>query len=146
MYDAIFSDSKGAHSYGFCDIYCLRTGEIWEVKRFGGGYSCSVNAASKQLERYVSGELVHHPGVKLDIGGKQTAIAPDEFYVSDNDGSGYYSIAYWDNGNGIIYYDYYYIPSAEEVLGTAIVAIVAGVFVYAAMCCGGAGLVVLTIA
>ena len=108
--------------HGFCDLYHSVTGEVWEIKRWGGGLSCSKFAARKQLENYVkNGYLVHNPNLSLQIGGDQ--IQSNGFLYPDNDGEGQYWIFYWNAGHGIIFYDYFYLASAKEVAQTATVAI-----------------------
>ena len=37
------------------------------------------------------------------------------FTKKDNDGSGTYVIGYWDTGVGVLFYDYVYIPSGDEL-------------------------------
>lgn len=77
--------------------------------------------------------------MKLDYGGKETDISSHVFTKLDSDGEGIYVIGYWDTGVGVLFYDYTYIPSGEELLvaaATAIMAALAGVAVGAV---GGAG-------
>ena len=110
------------HSYGYCDLYNTKTGEVWECKRFGGGVTCTKFAASLQLANYVNnGILQCDTGLNLQIGGTETIIETNEFTVPDKDGEGFYSISYWDAEDGIIFYDYCYIPSIRETLGIALV-------------------------
>ena len=69
-------------------------------------------------------------------------ISSNVFTKTDTDGRGKYVIGYWDTGVGVLFYDYYYIPSGEEVaVGVAIgaIAVLAGVAVGAGV---GAGALV----
>ena len=110
--------------YGYCDLYHQITGEVWEIKRWRGGPSCSKFAARRQLENYVeNGYLVYAPNLKLDYGGKQTKIQSNGFLYPDKDGEGQYWVYYWDAGEGIIFYDYIYFASEKEVAEAATVAV-----------------------
>ena len=113
-----FSDSKGIHYYGFCDVFSLVTGEIWEVKRYGGGVTCSMNRAVEQLNRYVMGKLRYQKDLPLKVGGTETTIDANEFNVYDFTDDTLYTIAYWDAGDGIIYYDYYKIQFKKKSVAT----------------------------
>ena len=120
------------YKFGFCDVYDTVTHEVWEVKRISLAPSCSPVSAAVQLANYVShGVLREHPDWKLKFGGEETTIKPNVFSVPDADGSGMYLIGYTDVGNGLVYYDYYYIPSPNEAIAAAcaivgIYAIVSG--------------------
>ena len=85
-------------SYGYCDIINPITGEIWELKR----NTISLQKAKKQLAKYVGGVYIHKPELKLRIGGSLITYASFEY---SNLATTYY-IAYWNTGQGIIYYDY----------------------------------------
>ena len=117
---------KKWYKYGFCDIYDTVTHEVWEVKRLSPATSCSPIAASFQLSNYVyRGLLKSHPDWKLKLGGQETTIKPNIFTKLDKDGKGMYLMGYFDVGNGLIYYDYYYIPSPDEaaMAGAAVVGL-----------------------
>ena len=108
--------------YGFCDLYHSITGEVWEIKRWRGGPSCSKFAAQKQLKNYVdNGYLVNQPDLPLKTGGHQ--IQSNGFLYPDSDGEGQYCVFYWNAGDGIIFYDYFYLASSQEVAQTATIAI-----------------------
>ena len=129
-YSMCFSDSKGIHYYGFCDIFSLDTGEIWEVKRYGGGVTCSMNRAVEQLNRYVMGTLRYHNDLPLSVGGEKTTIDATEFTVYDFMDNCLYTIAYWDAGDGIIYYDYQKTQFKKKSVATYVfLTAVAGVAV-----------------
>ena len=105
--------------YGLCDIYDISTGEVWDVKRYKGGSTCSPRAATRQLENYINnGYLKNSPNQTLVKGGTNTIISANMFTVRDKYNEGTYVIAYWDAGvydsvAGIIYYDYIYIKDPE---------------------------------
>ena len=111
---------KKWYTYGFCDIYDTETHEVWEVKRLGGGSTCSPAAAGIQLANYVlRGFLKHHDSWLLKQGGTDTYIEPNMFTKTDSDGQGMYVIGYFDAGNGLVFYDYFYIPSPGEAVTVA---------------------------
>ena len=120
-YEPVFRGRKW-YTYGFCDVYDIKTHEVWEVKRLGGGSTCSPTAAAIQLGNYVMhGFLKHHNNWQLKFGGTETSIEPNVFTKMDSDGRGTYVIGYFDAGNGLVFYDYFYIPSPEEALAVACV-------------------------
>ena len=123
-------------------MYDTVTGEVWECKRFNGGITCSKSAALTQLSNYVNnGILKADPDLKLCYGGTYTTIEPDVFEIWDNDGEGVYVVSYWEGGDGVIFYDYYYQPSAAEIVGNvAGVALGAALIFGLAWCTGGASL------
>ena len=115
IYKQPYLKGKKYHLYGYCDVFDVETHGIWEVKRIGGGSSCSPVAAGKQLGNYVAnGILNHYAPWDQHTGGTYTTIEANTFHKRDCDGRGVYVISYWDTGTGIIYYDYYYLPAAEE--------------------------------
>ena len=129
------------HTYGYCDLYDTQSGEVWEVKRFMGGITCTKFAASQQLQNYVNnGILVYNPSLKLCTGGTYTTIDTTVFEVMDKDMSGSYVIAYWDAGDGIIFYDYVYVPSAEEIADIAIGSLILACYLGLAYLTSGASL------
>ena len=104
------------NGHGYCDLYNDQTGEVWEAKRYGNSPSCSKRLAKKQLNNYINnGKLRYNPDLDLKVGGTVTQITPNVIEKSDKDGEGVYQILYWDAGEGIIYYDYTYLPSETEV-------------------------------
>ena len=126
-YEPIFKGRKW-YTYGFCDVYDTETHEVWEVKRLGGGPTCSPAAAGAQLANYVvRGFIKHHDDWKLKFGGTETSIEPNVFTKVDSDGKGIYVIGYFDAGNGLVFYDYFYIPSSDEAVavGCAVIGIYA---------------------
>ena len=105
------------HTYGYCDLYDIMTHEIWEVKRNGSSYSCSDAFASMQLNNYINNGTFKHQEQKGDYikGGTKTNIETWTFHKHDPSSGGVYRITYWDAGNGIIKYDYIYIPPKRTV-------------------------------
>ena len=131
------------HTYGYCDLYDTQSGEVWEAKRYMGGISCSKAAASDQLQNYVNnGVLVSNPSLALCTGGTYTAIEPNVFEVMDKDMEGVYVVAYWDAGDGIIFYDYVYVPSSKELATVAIGSLAIAAYLGLAYCTGGASLTI----
>lgn len=119
----IYSKPVFFSTYGYCDLQDITTNEIWELKRFGIAPSCQFAYAYSQLSNYVDGHLEKKPTQKLKFGGTQTMIESNVFTKLDNDGKGTYVIGYWDTGVGVLFYDYTYIPSGDElVVGIAMVA------------------------
>ena len=89
--------------WGFCDLYNISTGEVWELKKNSSSYSCTTAAATAQLSNYVSGSLKHHPDLELFTPYK-TQILDGKTTLMMN---GYvYDVTYWNEGNGILRYDY----------------------------------------
>ena len=120
------------HTYGFCDLYRPSTGEVWEVKRLSSAYSCSYAYAKRQLLNYITnGTFKYHPKQELKMG---STIPTDVFEVPDNDGEGKYVITYWSLGDGIINYDYYYVPSIDEITEAAMVVATVGIYAAAVYC------------
>jgi len=111
--------------YGLCDVYDINTGEVWDVKRYKGGTTCSPSAATRQLENYTNnGYLKALPGLSLTKGGTYTTIPANVFKVRDDLGKQTYVIGYWDAGiydsvAGIVYYDYICIRDPELSSGAA---------------------------
>ena len=109
--------------FGFCDIYDPNTGEVWEVKKQSNSYTCSTKYALDQLDNYINnGYLVSDPelGRRLPI----SSVGSGLFSKTDTWGN-VYSIHYWEEGNGIIRYEYVVRPSQTLVLCAG--ALVAGV-------------------
>ena len=101
--------------YGYADLVSTKTGEIWEVKRL----SLSKKAAKRQLAQYVSGKVKKN-GYKIDtlhVGGEMGSKIDPQVIIRES-GNTIYCIAYFDAGDGIIYYDYIAQEkkTAEEVL------------------------------
>ena len=117
--------------WGFCDLFNISTGEVWELKKVSDTYSCTTAAATAQLHRYVSGRLKHYPSLELFTPYK-THIAGGTTTFSMN---GYiYNVDYYNEGNGILRYSY----TKEETEGRktaealATVAIATAVIAYCA--------------
>ena len=112
--------------YGYADLVSKKTGEIWEVKRL----SLSKKAAKRQLAQYVSGK-VKKDSYKIDtlhVGGEMGSKIDPQVIIRES-GNTIYCIAYFDAGDGIIYYDYIAQEkkTAEEVLdGIAKAILIAG--------------------
>ena len=109
--------------WGFCDLYNVSTGEVWELKKVSNSYTCTTVAATIQLSNYVSGRLKHYPDLKL--------FMPYETHIVDGTTSftmnGYiYDVEYYNEGNGILRYSYTKEKTATrktaEVLVTATIA------------------------
>ena len=134
-YEPIFRGRKW-YTYGFCDVYDTVTHEVWEVKRLGGGTTCTPAAAGAQLANYVlRGYLKYNDNWELKFGGTKTTIAPNVFTKMDRDGKGTYVIGYFDAGNGLVFYDYFYVPSGDEAIAGACAVI--GIYAFFS----GAGIV-----
>ena len=91
--------------FGFCDLYNIRTGEVWELKKNSNSYSCSTAAAQMQLSKYLSGKLKHHNELELTL-PYETTISEGTFDFTD--GYYYYHVSYWYEGFGILRYSYTY--------------------------------------
>lgn len=119
-------DARGG--IGFCDLYDSETGEVWEVKRDSNSRSCRAKHAKAQLNRYVSGRLKANPGLELKVG--YTEFESGSFTVTD--WTGRYDITYWDEGDGILRYDYVYTKSKEfEYAEAALTVVAIGIITYA---------------
>lgn len=119
-------DARGG--IGFCDIYDSKTGEVWEVKRDSNSRSCRTKYAKAQLNRYVSGRLKANLGLELKVG--YTEFESGSFTVTD--WTGRYDITYWDEGDGILRYDYVYTKSKElEYAEAALTVVAIGIITYA---------------
>ena len=117
-------------TYGFCDLYRPGSGEVWEVKRLSDAYTCSDRYATRQLLNYITnGTFKYHPKNELKMG---SSIPGGCFEQPDSDGEGKYVISYWYQRSGIIKYDYYYVPSIDEVTEVAVEAAVVGTYAAAA--------------
>ncbi len=138
----IYSKPFFFSTYGYCDVRDSITNEIWELKRFSNAPSCQFAYAYTQLSNYVGGHLENNPQANLKYGGEKTMISPNVFTKTDNDGRGEYVIGYWDTGVGVLFYDYMYIPSGDEVavgIGIVIMAGLAGASIGAG---AGAGILI----
>jgi len=106
----IYRNSQNASAgWGFCDLYDSGTGEVWELKRS----TCNLDSARTQLGNYTRGALKHHLGLPLKTGQR---LLPEGYigYYTHRDASGTYKIRYWDNGDGILLYDYTYEKSTNK--------------------------------
>ena len=119
-------DARGG--IGFCDIYDSKTGEVWEVKRDSNSRSCRTKYAKAQLDRYVHGRLKENLGLELKVG--YTEFESGSFTITD--WTGRYDITYWDEGDGILRYDYVYTKSKEfEYAEAALTVAAIGIITYA---------------
>ena len=127
--------------YGFCDLYHEKTGEVWELKKNSTSPSCLTENALKQLDGYISGRLLHKPGLELKK-PYITEVVTGVKHITRYRGNWIYEIDYWYEGNGILRYSYekrYNLERAyAEALALALVATIA-VAPYAAVGCAGAG-------
>ena len=99
----IYINKKDAtNGWKFCDLYNKETGEVWELKRYSKASSCQRSAAINQLDGYLCGCLKHNKRQTLTAGKTQI---PGGFFTH-NDNGGVYFIWYWDDGDGILFYDY----------------------------------------
>ena len=125
LYTARYWTGKKYTTYGFCDLYDTRTNEIWDAKRFGGGLTCTKAYAKAQVKNYVvNGVFAKQEPAELKVGGTISSIESNFFTKPDHDGKGQYLMWYWDAGDGVIFYDYLYVPSVDEALfvGACVVA------------------------
>lgn len=126
VYEIPYWKGKKFSVYGFCDLYDTETHEIWDAKRFGGGVTCSKLYAMAQVNNYVNnGTFTKQAPAELKVGGTVSKIPSNCFIKPDRDGQGNYMIWYWDAGDGVIFYDYLYVPSGQEVLLVVAVAAIA---------------------
>ena len=100
--------------WGFVDLYDSMTGEVWELKKNSTSRKCSTEYAQAQLNAYVQGIIKKIPNTELRVGGYLaigTSTAPT---VIKKKIWGYdYVISYWEEGNGILRYDYSYSKTEE---------------------------------
>ena len=114
------NDFKGG--WGFCDLYNVSTGEVWELKKDSTSWSCTTAAAKAQLRGYTRGRLKHYPDLELHEPYK-TNIAGGHCTMRMN---GYnYSIDYWNEGGGILRYSYVKEKTDARKTAEAVVAVVA---------------------
>ena len=118
----IYRVAFGAKWFGFCDLYDPLTGEVWELKKNTSSPSCQTYSAINQLTRYCEGYLFTKP--KLKLKKPENSIPPGFFSIIDNLGTKYI-VNYWDQGEGILRYQYYMVPSNYSV---AYAVVVAGAF------------------
>ena len=89
--------------WGFCDLYNVSTGEVWELKKESESYSCRTSTALRQLKKYTKGRLKDNLSLKL-VMPYTTTIKGGKFSFEQN---GYiYNVFYWSEGNGILRYSY----------------------------------------
>ena len=103
--------------FGFCDLYNVETGEMWELKKNSSSYTCTTAYAQDQLNNYITnGDFVkdYKAGRRLPT----TIMEPGIFEKRDAFGNRYV-ISYWDQGGGILRYSYSIIPSEALVLAVA---------------------------
>ena len=110
--------------WGFADLVSLDTGEVWEVKK--NSKWISMTSATKQLGKYVAGSL-HNDKLKqntpnLYTGGSQGTYIPMCTIVKQFGPLTYY-VSYWDNGNGIILYEFDTLPNWAAIVAAGSVII-----------------------
>ena len=116
VYDVLW----GLKWFGYCDLYDPITGETWELKKNTSSWSCTTPHAQAQLSNYINnGYLTNDP--ELDLKLPTTTIPSGHFTRMDEDGT-QYVISYWDQGDGILRYQYYIIPTGKEVVAMTIIA------------------------
>ena len=112
-----YRDDNGDYTgkWGYCDLYNVKTGEVWELKKNSNSKSCRTENALIQLEQYTMGHLLWQPDLPLKkpdttviTGGHFTR---DTLYCT-------YDVDYWSEGNGILRYDYSISINANRVLQT----------------------------
>ena len=121
--------------WGFCDLYNISTGEIWELKKDSTSWSCMTPQASQQLINYTKGKLKHYPDLNLSK-PYTTNIVGGSFPFTM---AGYnYSVKYWNEGQGILRYSYSkqkneMRKTAEMVVGVAALTVAVGYFAPASL-------------
>ena len=112
--------------WGYCDLYDLQTGEVWELKKDSKSYSCTTQAAKRQLGRYVNGRLASNPNLPLSRGG-DLVFEKTTYTIGDSNGT--YTITYWQECQGILRYSYTfqkdYAKSQEAIQNARLACIVA---------------------
>ena len=99
---------------GFCDLYNTCTGEVWELKKNSKSRSCLTVNAQKQLGRYLKGRLKSNLELPL-VRPSQTEIKGAAFNFAM--GGDVYQVKYWNEGQGILRYDYNKIDYKEKITG-----------------------------
>ena len=110
--------------WGFVDLVSYQTGEVWEVKRC----TLSVKKAKKQLKKYTDHTL--HEGkrktIDLKTGGSEGTLIESN-QITRTAGETTYNITYWDQGEGIILYDYTTSVNPKvletELIGAALIVV-----------------------
>ena len=97
--------------WGYCDLYDLQTGEVWELKKASNSYSCTTSAAKRQLGKYVNGCLASDPDLQLSRGG-DLVFGTNTYTIKDS--SGTYTITYWQECQGILRYSYTFKKDYEN--------------------------------
>ena len=109
--------------FGYCDLYNVETGEVWELKKKSNSFSCTTAAAQIQLSKYTSGKLKHHPELDLVLPYK-TIITSGTFDFTD--GNYEYHVNYWYESYGVLRYSYTYKATQNgQLLDFAYAAIIA---------------------
>ena len=92
-----------------------------------------------QLDNYINnGTFVHQEKKNGYIkGGTKTEIMKNVFYKRDYSTGGTYRINYWDAGDGIINYDYIYIPPKKAAYALSGAVLFIGLL---CLCFGGPAL------
>ncbi len=128
-----YNGENALGGFGFCDLYNMSTGEVWELKKQSCSYSCWTSTATHQLEGYIKGKLKHRPDLTLqkpyctDIIGGHFSFTKNEYI---------YEVDYWNEGNGILRYSYWRRPTERRMTATLVVA---GIVVVGLILCAPAG-------
>ena len=115
-----YNGSDFTGGWGFCDLYNADTGEVWELKKKSDSPSCTTQAARNQLDKYLCGRLKNAPDMKLHK-PYCTIIVGGHFSFTKN---GYvYDVTYWNEGEGILRYNYDKSKTEGRKVAEAIVAV-----------------------
>ena len=130
-----YNSANWSGGWGFCDLYNKKTGEVWELKKDSSSFSCSIPAATVQLNKYIHGRLKYDLDLPLKL-PYETNIEKNTFscYISN----ACYTITYWYEGSGILRYQYYTLDENHNYnyIGVVVGAILS---VAAALILGPAG-------
>lgn len=99
----LYNKFDRSDGYGFCDLYDIENGYVWELKKASSSYSCRTENALKQLGKYLLGKI---KGISDNVTLKYPEYAiPDGTFPCEAYGKTY-TVKYWDEGNGILRYKY----------------------------------------
>lgn len=123
--------------FGFIDLVNSLTGEIWEVKR----RTVSVGSAYSQIHKYITGRLAdpRYASLSLRAGGFRITSGSLIFKSSLTT----YYVSYWNQGGGLIQYDYYGVTDWSEVGNIATGVVIIGGAAFAIILTKGAAAPVL---
>ena len=82
-------------------------------------FSCQTTSALIQLNKYINGRLKHNLDLELQF-PEETTIPPGHFGFTTLDGY-VYDVWYWNEGNGILRYDYIRTKTKEREVADAVV-------------------------